>query len=42
MTDVNGKATGWQADFEGGQWVITEKVILKKPRLKESWPLKEK
>ena len=25
MSEVEGKATGWQAFFEGGQWVIREK-----------------
>ncbi|MDN6179658.1 MAG: type I DNA topoisomerase [Halomonas subglaciescola] len=25
MTDENGKATGWKANFEGGQWVIEDK-----------------
>ena len=25
MTENEGKASGWRADFENGQWVITEK-----------------
>jgi len=30
MTDVDGKATGWRADFENGAWQITEKTAPKK------------
>jgi DNA topoisomerase-1 len=30
MTDVDGKATGWRADFENGAWQITEKAAPKK------------
>lgn len=30
MTDVDGKATGWRADFENGAWQITEKSAPKK------------
>ncbi|MFB1002102.1 MAG: type I DNA topoisomerase [Pseudomonadales bacterium] len=30
MTDVDGKATGWRADFENGTWQITEKTAPKK------------
>lgn len=34
MTDIDGKATGWRADFEGGSWQITEKAAPKKPAKK--------
>ena len=30
MTDIDGKATGWRADFENGAWQITEKTAPKK------------
>ena len=30
MTDIDGKATGWRADFENGAWQITEKSAPKK------------
>ncbi|MEE3240666.1 MAG: type I DNA topoisomerase [Pseudomonadota bacterium] len=42
MTDVDGKATGWRADFEGGQWVITEKVATKKASSKKKLAAKKK
>ena len=42
MTDVDGKATGWRADFEGGQWVITEKVATKKASSKKKSAAKKK
>ena len=39
MTDVDGKATGWRADFENGAWQITEKSAPKKAAKK---PAKKK
>ena len=29
MTEVDGKATGWRADYVDGKWQITEKVVKK-------------
>jgi DNA topoisomerase-1 len=26
MTEVDGKATGWRAYFDGGRWVVEEKA----------------
>lgn len=42
MTDVDGKATGWRADFESGQWVITDKVATKKASSKKKSAAKKK
>ena len=42
MTDVDGKATGWRADFESGQWVITDKVAPKKASSKKKSAAKKK
>jgi DNA topoisomerase-1 len=29
MTEVNGKATGWRAFYEGGKWVVEEPAKAK-------------
>tara|TARA_S200000501_G_scaffold378971_1_gene445589 strand:- start:11969 stop:14752 length:2784 start_codon:yes stop_codon:yes gene_type:complete len=42
MTDVEGKATGWRADFESGQWFITDKVATKKASSKKKSAAKKK
>jgi DNA topoisomerase-1 len=42
MTDIDGKATGWRADFESGQWVITDKVATKKASSKKKPAAKKK
>ena len=30
MTEVDGKATGWRADYVGGKWIVAEKTVAKK------------
>jgi len=30
MTEVDGKASGWRADYNGGSWVISSKSSEKK------------
>jgi len=46
MTEVDGKATGWKAEYEGGKWIIQEKPKpkpKKKPAKKAAKkPAKEK
>ena len=42
MTNFDGKATGWRADFESGQWAITDKVVTKKASFKKKSAAKKK
>jgi DNA topoisomerase-1 len=45
MSEVEGKATGWSAYFEGGKWVVREKAKAKpkaKPKAKAKTKAKPK
>ena len=42
MTEVDGKASGWRADYENGKWVITEKAAKKKSPAKKKAAAKKK
>jgi DNA topoisomerase-1 len=35
MTEVDGKASGWRADYNGGSWVISSKSSEKKTSRKK-------
>ena len=36
QSEVEGKATGWKAFYEGNKWSVTEKAAAKKPKKKAS------
>ena len=42
MTDVDGKATGWRADYVDGSWVITEKKAAPKKKAAKKKAAKKK
>ena len=42
MTEKDGKATGWRADYDGAKWLITEKVAKPKPKSKAKAKTKAK
>ncbi len=42
MTEVDGKATGWRADYANGQWQITEKTVKPKAKAKAKSKAKAK
>lgn len=42
QTEVDGKATGWKAFYEGGKWVISDEQKPKKPAKKAATKTKAK
>lgn len=42
MTEVEGKATGWRADYADGKWQVTEKAAKKKAAPKKKTAAKKK